>query len=83
VRESEWLDVAAWVYKHFDDVSGVAFLPHSDHIYEQAPYQDLTRDEFFALKQPVIDWSKLSDFEKTDETLGAQTLACTAGGCEL
>ena len=47
------------------------------------PYQDLTRDEFFALKQPVIDWSKLSDFEKTDETIGAQALACTAGGCEL
>ena len=86
VKEHEWLDVGAWVYKHFDKMSGVSFLPFSDHVYKQAPYQDCTKEEYeaFAAKMPkVIDWSRLGQYEKTDNTTGAQELACVAGGCEI
>lgn len=87
VRDEEWMDVGAWVYKHFDEVSGISFLPHSDHTYQQAPYQDLTPAEFAAWAEahptPAVDWRELSDFEKTDNTVSAQTLACVAGACEL
>ena len=87
VKEHEWLAVGAWVYKHFDKMSGVSFLPFSDHTYSQAPYQDCTKEEYeeFVSKMPnTIDWSKLVDYETTDMTEGAQTLACSAsGGCEV
>lgn len=87
VKEHEWLAVGAWVYKHFDKMSGVSFLPFSDHTYSQAPYQDCTKKEYeeFVSKMPnTIDWSKLVDYETTDMTEGAQTLACSAsGGCEV
>jgi len=86
VKENEWLDVGAWVYKHFDKMSGVSFLPFSEHVYKQAPYQDCTKEEYeaAAAKMPVsIDWAKLKDYEKTDTTTGAQELACVAGGCEI
>lgn len=87
VRDDEWLAVGAWVYEHFDEVSGVSFLPHSDHTYQQAPYQDLTPEEFAAWTaahpEPQIDWSELSEFEKTDNTVAMQTLACVSGACEL
>ena len=86
VKEDEWLDVAAWVYKHFDRMSGISFLPMSDHIYQQAPYQDCTKEQYedFLAKMPTnIDWTELAKYEKTDETIGAQELACTAGGCEI
>lgn len=86
VKEHEWLEVGAWVYKHFDKMSGVSFLPFSDHVYKQAPYQDCTKEEYeaFAAKMPkVIDWSRLGQYEKTDNTTGAQELACVAGGCEI
>ena len=87
VRDEEWLEVGAWVYKHFDEVSGISFLPHSDHTYQQAPYQDLTREEFEAWvaahPTPEFSWTELADFERTDNTVGAQTLACSAGACEL
>lgn len=86
VKEHEWLDVGAWVYKHFDKMSGVSFLPFSDHVYAQAPYQDCTKEEYeaFAAKMPkTIDWNRLRDYEKTDTTTGAQELACVAGGCEI
>ena len=86
VKENEWLDVGAWVYKHFDKMSGVSFLPFSDHVYKQAPYQDCSAEEYeaFAAKMPKsIDWTKLKDYEKTDTTTGAQELACVAGGCEV
>lgn len=87
VRDDEWLAVGAWVYEHFDEVSGVSFLPHSDHTYQQAPYQDLTPDEFAtwvsAHPEPQIDWSELSKFEQTDNTVAMQTLACVSGACEL
>jgi len=86
VKEHEWLDVGAWVYNHFDKMSGVSFLPFSEHVYKQAPYQDCSKEEYeaFAAKMPKsIDWDKLKDYEKTDTTTGAQELACVAGGCEI
>lgn len=86
VKENEWLDVAAWVYKHFDKMSGISFLPMSDHIYQQAPYQECTEEYYLTElnKMPTnIDWKELSKYEKTDETIGSQELACSAGGCEI
>lgn len=86
VKEHEWMDVGAWVYKNFDEVSGISFLPFSDHTYAQAPYQDITEDKYTELhsKMPVsIDWSKLANFEKEDTTSGSKELACTAGVCEI
>ena len=86
VRENEWLKVGAWVYDNFDICSGVSFLPHSDHTYAQAPYQDCDKAEYQAAlaKMPKkIDWSKLSDYEKEDTTTGMQTLACASGACEI
>ena len=85
VRENEWLHVGAWVYENFDDISGISFLPHSDHTYAQAPYQDVEYDEYTALldKMPDIDWNLLTSYEKDDTTSGAKELACTAGTCEV
>jgi ribonucleoside-diphosphate reductase alpha chain len=86
VKENEWLDVAAYVYKHFDHISGISFLPFSDHVYKQAPYQDCTKEQYQALcsKMPQdADWSKLHIYEKEDTTTSTQELACVAGSCEL
>ena len=86
VKEDEWMDVGAWVYKNFDEVSGISFLPFSDHTYAQAPYQDITAEEYDELYKQMpesIDWSKLADFEKEDTTSGGRELACTADACEV
>ena len=85
VREEEWLEVGAFVYRNFDAISGVSFLPYSDHIYAQAPYQDITEDEYQKLikKVPEIDWSKLSEYEKDDYTISSQELSCSGGACEI
>ena len=86
VKENEWLEVGAWVYKHFDYMSGVSFLPFAEHTYKQAPYQDIKKEEYEILldKMPKeVKWSKLSEYEKTDMTIGSQELACAAGGCEI
>lgn len=86
VKEHEWLEVGAWVYKNFDWMSGVSFLPFSDHVYKQAPYQDCDREvyETELAKMPKnVDWSQLSAYEQSDMTEGAQELACVAGGCEI
>ena len=87
VCEEEWPEVGAWVWKHFDEMSGVSFLPFSDHVYAQAPYQDCTKEEYEALLAAMpknVDWSKLSDYENRDTTVGSQELACSAaGGCEI
>ena len=86
VKEDEWLDVGAWVYENFDMMSGVSFLPFSEHTYKQAPYQDCAKEEFEALlsKMPKeINWSDLASYEKTDMTIASQELACVAGGCEI
>ena len=86
VREEEWLKVGDWVYENFDSISGVSFLPHVEHSYKQAPYQDCTEAEYTTLKEAMpknIDWSKLKDYEMEDNTSGSQELACTAGVCEV
>ena len=86
VKEQEWPEVGAWVWKHFDEMSGVSFLPFSDHVYAQAPYQDCTREDYEALanKMPKnVDWVKLAEYEKQDMTTGSQELACVAGACEI
>ena len=86
VKEHEWMEVGAWVYNHFDEISGISFLPHSDHSYRQAPYQDCTKEEYEKLKASMpesFDWSQLTSYEKTDSTVGTQTFACSGDKCEL
>ena len=86
VRADEWMEVGAFVYKHFDEMSGVSFLPHSDHTYQQAPYQDCTKEEYEELLASMpnnIDWSKLNEYEQEDNTIGMQTMACSGDSCEL
>jgi ribonucleoside-diphosphate reductase alpha chain len=86
VRDHEWLEVGAFVYKHFDEMSGVSFLPHIDHSYIQAPYQDCSEREYIELSQNMpkaIDWSELSEYEQEDNTAGMQTMACSGDVCEI
>ena len=86
VKEHEWLDVGAWVYANFDDVCGVSFLPHSDHTYQQAPYEEITKEQYeeLAAKMPTfIDYEALGKLELEDHTTGMQEFACTSGTCEL
>jgi ribonucleoside-diphosphate reductase alpha chain len=86
VRDDEWLDVGAFVYKHFDEMSGVSFLPHSDHTYQQAPYQDCSKEEYEDLLKTMpkkIDWNKLSEYEQEDNTKSSQTFACSGDVCEV
>ena len=86
VREHEWMEVGAWVYKHFDEISGISFLPHSDHSYRQAPYQECTKIAYTALSVEMpknVDWSLLKNYEKTDTTASSQTFACSGDKCEL
>ena len=86
VKENEWMDVGAWVYKNFDWMSGVSFLPFSDHTYKQAPYQDCSKKEYNDMTKimpTTVDWTKLAEYESSDMTEGAQELACAAGFCEI
>lgn len=86
VRDEEWMSVGAWVFDNFDICSGVSFLPHSDHTYAQAPYQDCDKATYneAAAKMPnKIDWAKLSEYEMEDNTAGSQTLACSGDACEV
>lgn len=86
VRDEEWMEVGAWVYKNFDEVSGVSFLPHSDHTYQQAPYQEVGKSDYDTLSSLMpedINWADLSFFEKEDTTKSSQTLACVSGECEI
>ena len=86
VKEDEWMEVGAWVYKHFDEISGISFLPHSDHSYKQAPYQDCSKEQYEALLEKMpknIDWARLSDYEKDDSTKGSQSFACSSNSCEI
>lgn len=86
VKDHEWMEVGAWVYEHFDEVSGISFLPHSDHSYQQAPYQDITEEEYNDLLERMpkdVDWAGLREYEKSDHTEALQTLACTGNSCEL
>lgn len=86
VKENEWPSVGGWVFDNFDVISGISFMPDSDHVYQQAPYQECTKEEYETMKSKMpkgIDWDKLSEYEKEDNTSGTQTLACSADSCEI
>jgi ribonucleoside-diphosphate reductase alpha chain len=86
VKEHEWVAVGAWVYEHFDDLTGVSFLPHTDHIYKQAPFMEIDKKKYAELNKTMpkeLDWSELGQYETTDQTVGSQTMACTSGECEI
>ena len=86
VKEHEWMDVGSWVWRNFDKVSGISFLPHTDHSYRQAPYQDCTEEEYQELLEKMpdsVDWSELETYEVEDNTKGTQTFACSGDACEV
>ena len=86
VKSDEWFEVGAFVYKHFDEMSGVSFLPFSEHTYQQAPYQDIGKSEYNQMLKFMptsIDWEKLNEYEQEDNTAGSQTFACSGDVCEI
>jgi hypothetical protein len=85
VKPDEWLSVGDWVYKNWNIVNGISFLPVEDNVYEQAPYEKITEEEYNKLVAafPTIDYSQLSKYEKEDNTDGAKSLACASGNCEI
>ena len=85
VKENEWIEVGSFVYKNFEDISGVSFLPYSDYVYEQAPYTECSEKEFNNLSKqiPDINWNSLTSYEELDNTVSSQELACTSGSCEI
>lgn len=86
VKEHEWLDVGAWVYQHLDDLGGVSFLPHSDHVYQQAPYQEIDASQYAAASAafPKLDWNEFDGYEVDDSLMqGQQEFACVSGVCEI
>jgi ribonucleoside-diphosphate reductase alpha chain len=85
VRDDEWLEVGSWIYKNWNKVYATSFLPHSDHVYAQAPFQEISKDEFEKMAEefPIVDWSELANYEKEDQTESTQTLACTGGVCSI
>ena len=86
VKNDEWFEVGAFVYKHFDEMSGVSFLPFNEHTYQQAPYQECDESTYHKMVGTMptnIDWSLLSEYESEDNTSGSQTLACSGDACEI
>ena len=86
VKKDEWFEVGAFVYQHFDEMSGVSFLPYNEHTYQQAPYQEVGKSDYetmLSIMPKAIDWSKLSEYEVEDNTAGSQTLACSGDSCEI
>lgn len=85
VKDDEWLDVGAWVYRNMESVGGVSFLPFSDHVYQQAPYQDIDAATYYRLAQsfPEIDWNEFNAFEKDDSVINYSEFACVNGSCEI
>jgi ribonucleoside-diphosphate reductase alpha chain len=85
VRDEEWMRVGAWVYDHFDELVGVAFLPYENHKYEQAPFEEITKEQYDKMVEefPEIDYTQLSRYELEDGTMGAKELACVGGACEI
>jgi ribonucleoside-diphosphate reductase alpha chain len=86
VRKGEWFEVGAFVYKHFDEMSGVSFLPYNEHTYQQAPYQEVGKNDYnslLSLMPSKINWADLSSYEKEDNTVGMQTMACSGDVCEI
>ena len=86
VKEHEWMEVGNWCYENFDELSGISFLPFSDHSYRQAPYQDCVKEEYDNLVTEMpkaIDWKTFDNYEKEDNTKASQELACTGEVCEV
>jgi ribonucleoside-triphosphate reductase len=86
VRKDEWFEVGAFVYEHFDEMSGVSFLPYNEHTYQQAPYQEVGKadyEELLSLMPEKIDWSLLTNYEESDNTVAMQTMACSGDSCEI
>ena len=86
VKEEEWIEVVAWVYKNFDMISGISFLPYADHSYQQAPYQECDENQYNEMRKKMpdnIDWNELSKYEQEDHTRGSQEYACTGDKCEI
>jgi len=86
VKDDEWLDVGAFVYKHFDEMSGVSFLPYDGGTYQQAPYQECDKERYEEVLSQMpkdMDWGRLSEYEEEDNTSGMQSLACSSGVCEI
>ena len=87
MRDQEWPTVGGWVYDHFDQMSGVSFLPYSDHVYKQAPYEEMTRRQYKRLKDSMPDnfnmAEELTQYEEEDQTTASHELACVAGACEI
>ena len=86
VKNDEWFEAGAFVYKHFDEMSGVSFLPYSEHTYQQAPYQECSKTDYNTLLScmpDTIPWEELADYEQEDNTSGSQTLACSGDSCEI
>ena len=87
IKEEEWVNTAAWVYENFDDISGISFLPFSDHTYRQAPYQDCSKEEYNELSEKMpkdVNWASLAEYETQDYTSASQEFACTSEkGCEI
>ena len=86
VKKDEWFEVGTFVYEHFDEMSGVSFLPYNEHTYQQAPYQEIDKEEYkniLSTMPKTIDWSRLSEYEKEDTTTSSQTMACTGDVCEV
>lgn len=85
-KDDEFFEVGAWVWKNFDYISGVSFLPYSDHTYQQAPYEEIDEQTYTTMLEAMpsdTDWSMLGEFEKEDSTVGSQTYACSGNSCEL
>jgi ribonucleoside-diphosphate reductase alpha chain len=85
IKDDEWMDVAAWCYKHFDVLSGVSFLPFDPVEYPQAPYQTISKEQYeeMVAAMPAVDWSRLSEYESNDNTIGSQEFACVGDKCEI
>ena len=86
IKEHEWMEVGAWVYRHFDEVCGVSFLPEDGGSYRQAPYQECSREDYEALVAKIpqdVDWGLLRNYEKEDNTKSSQSFACSANSCEM
>jgi ribonucleoside-diphosphate reductase alpha chain len=86
IKEHEWLEVGAWLHKNFHYLSGIAFLNNDDHVYQQAPYTDINEQQYKEMLMTMpkdIDWTGLSTYEKEDNTVASQELACAGGVCEI
>ena len=85
VKEDEWVGVFSWMYNEWDAICGIALLPYSEHTYQQAPYQEITKEEYEKMvsEMPKIEWDKLREYESEDTTSGSQELACSSGSCEI